>query len=306
MKERLEILLNIGKKVLHEEPTNEYGSHTALKLISVNYYSAVFSGIVRHPNMKAMGFDGAVYLDLFAGSGLVKLSDTGDYIAGSTLCALSNSKGFDFCVAVEKNKEKADALRKRLAIVSPSNQFEVINDDCNECIDKVISIINAKYKKPIVLAFIDPEGMEIRWNTLKKLSDSFRSCDFIINVSSSGSLRVAGKLKKGMDEVKETFSDYWGEDAEVVLSEFAEGKAPEDKYKEKMSALGRSIGNTIPIRDNGDNILYYLLGYTRMTASGSQYAKTFETLNDRFKSMDKTAVKNILDQINGRGMRPLC
>jgi len=305
MKERLQILLDIGKKVPHEDPTNDYGSYTAMKLISVNYYSAVFSGVARHPNRRLEGFDGAVYLDLFAGTGLVKLSDTNDYVGGSTLCALSNSKGFDFCVSVEKNKERASALENRLSAIAPSEQFRVINDDCNECIDRAISIIKEKYQKPIVLAFVDPEGMEIRWSTLKKLSDAFFSCDFMINVSSSGSLRVAGKLKKGMTEVEETFSDYWGEDAEAVLREFAEGKAPETKYGEKIGTLGKPIGDTIPIRDNGDNIMYYLLGYTRMTTGGSQYASAFKTLNDRFRNMDRNTVINILDHINGRGTRPL-
>ncbi|HZS74632.1 MAG TPA: three-Cys-motif partner protein TcmP [Candidatus Nitrosotalea sp.] len=305
MKERLQILLDIGKKVPNEDPTNDYGSYTAMKLISVNYYSAVFSGVARHPNRKLEGFDGAVYIDLFAGAGLVKLSDTGDYVGGSTLCALSNSKGFDFCVAIEKSKERASVLEKRLSAISPDGQFRVINDDCNECIDQAISVIKGKYQKPIVLAFVDPEGMEIRWDTLKKLSDAFFSCDFMINVSSSGSLRVAGKLKKGMDEVKETFSDYWGEDAEVVLSEFAEGKTPETKYGEKIGTLGRRVGDIIPIRDNGNNVVYYLLGYTRMTTGGSQYASAFKTLNDRFRNMDRASVTNILNHINARGTGPL-
>ncbi|MGI0059505.1 MAG: three-Cys-motif partner protein TcmP, partial [Nitrosotalea sp.] len=224
MKEKLQILLDIGKRVPHEEPTNEYGSYTAMKLISVNYYSSVFSGIARHPNRKSQGFDGAVFIDLFAGTGLVKLSDANYYVGGSTLCALLNDKGFDYCVAVEKNKEKAKALENRLSLIAPTKPFTVINDDCNDCIDVVIDIIKKKYNKPIVLAFVDPEGMEIRWNTLEKLSNEFPSCDFMINVSSSGSLRVAGKLNKGIDNVKDTFSNYWGENAEAVLSEFAEGK----------------------------------------------------------------------------------
>jgi len=302
MKEKLEIISKIGEKVKDNGPVTEYGNYTALKLISVYYYSEIFSGIVRHENQKSKGFDGAVYVDLFAGTGLVKLTDTGDFVGGSATCAASNKKGIDFCVCVEINKDKALALQKRLSVILPKDKFEVINGDCNNCINDVISSINKKFNKPILLTFVDPEGMEIKWNTLKTLSDQFFSCDFMINVSSSGSLRVGGKLKKGIENVKESFENYWGEDASVILREFVEGKTPEKKYQEMVKEiLGRPIGENIPIRDTGNNIMYYLLGYTRMTSGGSQYASAFSTLNRRFRGIERSAVINILNQIKKRG-----
>ncbi len=68
LKKRLQLLFDTGNKVKDASITNDYGCYTALKLISV----------ARNPTRKTEGFDGAVYLDLFAGSGLVKLTETGD------------------------------------------------------------------------------------------------------------------------------------------------------------------------------------------------------------------------------------
>ena len=301
MKKQLNYITELGKKLEQNGETNVYGAYTALKLISVSYYATIFAGVARHQNRINDGFDGAVYVDLFAGAGLVKIKDTGDYVAGSVPCAMLNRNGFDYCVAVEKDQKKAESLQTRLNNVLDNDSFTIVNDDCNSSIDKVVNSIRERYEKPIVFTFVDPEGMEIDWDTLLTLNNEFFSCDFMVNFSPSSSLRVAGKLKKGIDEVSGILSRYWGESSKKILSEFDGGKKPEEKYRDKMHSIGKTVGRNIPIRDVGKNMIYYLLGYTRMTSGGSGYADgAFGTLSRRFKPMNRQAIVSMLNQIHGR------
>jgi len=301
LKKHLGIISDFAAKIKDEQPTTDYGNYTALKLIAVHYTSEVFSKVARHENQKARGFDGAVYVDLFAGTGLVKLIDTGDYVAGSGTCALLNKHGFDYSVHVEIDKEKCDYLENRLAKIVNRDQFEIINGDSNRSINTVIDKIKKRFERPIVLVFVDPEGMEIKFSTLKALSDAFISCDFLINVNGIGVARVAGKVEKGIENVKKNLEDYLNDDANVILKELAEGGTPQDKYAEQIAhILGRQMGDTIPIHDSGKRIAYYLLGYTRLTSGGSGYIEAFSKLKERLEWADRNDVKNALDQIYKR------
>lgn len=301
MKKYLQKITDMGEKIKDKDVTTDYGCYTALKLISVLYYSEVFTNVAMHNNRKQEGYDGAVYLDLFAGSGLVKLTDTNDYVAGSPICAALNKNGFDHLVCVEKDPAKKNALHDRLGRIIPNDKFDVLQANCNDNIDEVISRVRAKFKNPIVFAFVDPEGMEIKWETLEKLSDAFPSTDFMVNVASQGVVRVRGKLEKGDKSVEKAMSGYYDEDVQSILADLASGKTPHEKYQEKINRiLGKVAGDNIKIRDQGEKIAYYILCYTRHTRGGSQYAKALTTLRSRIEWADRDNVRNILDHIHGR------
>lgn len=300
LKKHLKIISDLGARVKDENPTTDYGNYTALKLIAVHYMSDVFSKVARHPKRQVERFDGAVFVDLFAGTGYVKL-DTGDLVAGSSPCAFSNPKGFDFSILVEKQKDRCGFLDERMSRIASQNSFEIIHGDSNKVIGDVIAKIRACCERPILLIFVDPEGLEIKFRTLKALSDAFQNCDFLINVNTSGVSRVAGKAKKGIDNIVQSLEDYLDENVEVILREFALGRTPEDKYRERIQEiLGKQMGDTIPIRDNGGKIAYYLLYYTRTTRGGSGYSDAFTTLKQRLEKLDGNHVRRALDQIYHR------
>lgn len=282
---------------------NEYFAYSALKLISIYYYSEPFLKVAKNDERLKQGYDGAVYIELFGGAGLVKLKDTGDLVAGSALCATADkTKNFDYVICVEKDSKRKHTLETRLAKILPKEKFDVIQGDCNNCINDVISSIKKKFNNPIVLTFVDPEGMEIKWSTLQTLSDAFSSQDFMINVSASGATRVKGKLEKGDFSPLKTWESYWGnEDAMDILLELAQGSTVEEQYQEKINrVLGKPMGATIAVRDNGDIIAYYILGYTRKTVGGSGYANVFTALKQRIEKEDRRSVKRFLDVIHER------
>lgn len=302
LKERLEVLTNLAEKVKIDGLTTDYHDFTALKLIAIHYYASIFSRVVF--NQKEKGWcDGAVYVDLFAGTGLVKLkgSKYDDFLPGSPSCAALTQNKFDYIVCVESSKERCQILEKRLAKIFPRENFDVIHDDCNNSIIKVTDLINQRFRKPILLTFVDPEGLEIKFSTLKTLSDNFPKCDFMVNVNSLGVKRVGGKFKKGIENIKDSLEAYYDSDANIILQELAEGKEPEEKYAELIqNTLGKKMGNIIKIKDDGDKIAYYILGYTRETQSGSKYSKGFEDLERRLNWADKTKVRRAIERIHNR------
>ena len=286
--EKIGIISDHGQKIKDGGITTEYDGHTVLKLITVHYVSDMFTKIARSDNRKIQGFDGAVYVDLFAGTGLVKVKDTGDIVAGSAPCAVMSGRGFDYSVMVEKNKNRCKFLKERMSMIIPKDNFEVINGDANKVIDDVISKIKDRFNNPIILAFVDPEGIEIKFRTLKALSDKFRSCDFLININDQGALRVAGQARSGMQNRTQPLEEYLDENAQTILWELANGTTPKEKFAERIRKdLGRPIGDAIPIRVDGNKVAYYLLSYTRLTRGGSGYADAISVLKKRIERFDE-------------------
>lgn len=300
--EKLENLTELSRQLSDDEITTEYHEYTALKLIAIRYYAKVFSDIVNSPRQRTW-YDGAVYVDLFAGTGLVKLkgSKHDDFLPGSPLCAGLIENGFAYIVCVEKDKEKYNALQTRLSKILPREKFGVIHGDCNTEITKVIDMIKQRFDKPILLTFVDPEGLDVKFSTIKELGDSFRNCDFLMNVNAQGVRRVSAKYQKGVTNVKKSLENYLDSDVNDILRELAEGKMPQEQVADLIrGSLGKPMGSTIKIRDEGERIAYYLLGYTRETKGGSQYSDVFDTLRRRLEWADRTQVRRQIERIHQR------
>ena len=304
LKKQLKIIIEFGQKIRDEDPTTKYGSYTALKLIVVHYTADVFSRVARHSDRKKDGFDGAVYVDLFAGTGLVTLKETGDVVAGSAPCAIMNRFGFDYSIMVEKDEEKCKYLEKRLSIIPNINDFDVIRGDCNEVIEDVIEKISTKFTNPIILTFVDPEGLEIKFETLMALNNRFPNCDFLINFSTSGVSRVAGIAQGNKHDVTQIMKSLFHEDTTTLLSDFA-NRTPVEKYSAQVQGiLEKKKGDIIPIHADGNRIVYHLLCYTRQTRGNSQYIAAYSKLKEKIEKFDKELVISALEQIHGK-IRPL-
>lgn len=303
---KLRTISSFGREINDGGITTDYNHHTALKLITLQYVSDVFARVAGNVKREMQGFDGAVYIDLFAGTGLVRVGKVKDIVAGSAICAVKSGKLFAYSILVEKDKQRHDVLSSRMKRVLPKNKFHVIKGDSNEVIGKVIKMIEKQFKNPIVLVFVDPEGMEIRFRTLKTLSDRFQSCDFLINVNAQGVQRVAGQTKSGIPNRAHAIEEYMDEDVQTVLQELAEGKPVEEKYSDQVkNVLGKSVGEVIKIRGDGGRTAYYLLCYTRQTLGGSAYSNAWPPLKKRIENLDGDRVREALDQLNGRSV-PLC
>ncbi|MGD0542059.1 MAG: three-Cys-motif partner protein TcmP [Tepidisphaeraceae bacterium] len=145
-------------------PTRKVGRWTEDKLFFWNRYIEITTGaMVGHPKWPA----GLVYVDLFAGPGICELEDSGRRMPGSILIAANAPKPFSRIIASEMESKLATALETRLKLTPVANLAKVFRGDCNVCIDKMVGEIPPR---ALTLAFIDPENLNVAFETIRKLS----------------------------------------------------------------------------------------------------------------------------------------
>jgi three-Cys-motif partner protein len=105
------------------------------------------------------------YIDLFAGAGIERLAESGKLDWGSPLIAAQAPYAFARLHLCEKNKRKFDALVRRVERLSANPQ--VLHGDANEEIDNIVGEIPPG---TLSLAFLDPYGLHLAFDTLRKLS----------------------------------------------------------------------------------------------------------------------------------------
>jgi three-Cys-motif partner protein len=150
---------------------NDFGGKWTEEKIDVfiKYAKAYLMIMKDRPYFKLLYFDG------FAGSGVIDPTEDGDpyeLIQGvaSRILGIEEPRPFDNYYFVEKNKANAQKLDRLIKTQYPSKLAWVANEDCNK---KLISLAQymrqPKNQKLRALAFIDPYGMQLSWNSLLSL-----------------------------------------------------------------------------------------------------------------------------------------
>ena len=140
------------------------------------------------------------YIDLLAGPGKSYVrKQRSNIFLGSPLIALADETGFTDYIFVEENSKSVDALIKRctVATIRPGINVKVLAGDCNVLIDGIVDEINSVDRPPfsktdwnsLGLAFLDPEGLELNWDTVLKLA-SLKRVDLLVNFSTGGLKRT--------------------------------------------------------------------------------------------------------------------
>ncbi|MGD0571416.1 MAG: three-Cys-motif partner protein TcmP [Sedimentisphaerales bacterium] len=115
--------------------------------------------------MKNKKWAGLHYIDLFAGAGIEKLENSGKLEWGSAMIAAQAGDRFTQLHLCEKDECKYEALELRVHKTSPNAQ--ILNGDANE---KITEIVGQIPSGTLSLAFLDPYGLHIEFETLKILS----------------------------------------------------------------------------------------------------------------------------------------
>jgi three-Cys-motif partner protein len=105
------------------------------------------------------------YIDLFAGAGIERLSETGALDWGSPLIAAQARYPFAGLHLCEKNRRKYEALIQRFHRLDSDAQ--VLRGDANKRIDEIVRTIPAR---TLSLAFLDPYGLHLEFEKITKLS----------------------------------------------------------------------------------------------------------------------------------------
>jgi three-Cys-motif partner protein len=166
-------------------PIRVFGDWTSLKLDYLERYINIFEQSMRQKPWRQRN-----YIDLFAGAGKFRTEEKGDEFFGSPLLALTTKYPFTNYYFVDSIKANIDALKLR-----SSNSPFLINyyiGDANFVVKDIVSEISAIDSQKIPwkwsslnLAFLDPDGLEVRWDTVKELARLY-SMDLIIYYSQYG------------------------------------------------------------------------------------------------------------------------
>jgi len=117
-------------------------------------------------SMKNKKWQGLHYIDLFAGAGIERLEHSQKLDWGSPMIAAQAPYPFDRLHLCELDSKKYQTLEKRITIIRPNSQ--ILKGDANKKIHKIVEDIP---QRTLSLAFLDPYGLHLDYETLKVLSN---------------------------------------------------------------------------------------------------------------------------------------
>ncbi|MCE5187234.1 MAG: three-Cys-motif partner protein TcmP [Planctomycetaceae bacterium] len=165
------------------------------------------------------------YIDLFAGAGIERIKETGELQWGSPMIAAKAPYPFTSLHLCEKDQRKFEALKARLSAFS---NVQLLKGDAN---DEVSGIMKNIPDKSLSLAFLDPYGLHLDFETVKQLAS--RRVDLILF------------FPDRLDMIR-NWRAYYYENNESNLDKFlGEGvdwrstllNAPRDKYADELLRL---------------------------------------------------------------------
>lgn len=189
-------------------------------------------------------YDVRFYIDLLAGPGLNRIRSTNQVVMGSPLIALRTRYPFTNYIFVDSDSENISALQSRCSEFNHSKlSIEFLHADCNQIIGDVISKIKPYGGHALNLAFLDPEGMELHWDTVAKIG-SIKRMDLIINYPQGAISRNIRQLAK--DHSSNALDLYFGTtEWRVIFEKWKDSERISgvhrdliNLYKEKLSQLG--------------------------------------------------------------------
>lgn len=143
----------------------EFGSlWTERKLDAVDDYLKAYMQIMSNQEWARL-----LYVDAFAGSGQMKLSD-GRVIEGSALRSLSHS--FDQFLFNDINEQRIVTLERRVKEEFPAQHRKIIfsSQDANKLLETLDSVWAEDRSKWRGVIFIDPFAMQLDWGSLESIA----------------------------------------------------------------------------------------------------------------------------------------
>jgi len=217
------------------------------------------------------------YIDLQAGPGKNYVGEQLNQVfLGSPLLALTEGAGYTDYRFVELDATLANALIQRCDVVDQdaTRHIKVVIGDCNQVVYQIVDEINSIDRPPfnstdwncLSLAFLDPEGLELQWETVLKLA-SLRRTDIVINFSIGGLRRTAGEaLESPVSPIGERVDRFFGSHDWSQIPLHSDGSMPAyewiEFYKRRLAAATQPAyqwGTDISVKNSRGVELYRLL-----------------------------------------------
>ena len=125
-----------------------------------------------------------VYIDLFAGAGIVRIKDTGELVVSSPMLAVNLPNKFNKYIFCDSDREKIETLQKRVNNSTVKIEANYIINDVNESTSAIIDNIPVPSKTNTILSFcfIDPYKLDnLSFSTIECIANA-RFTDFLVLV----------------------------------------------------------------------------------------------------------------------------
>lgn len=222
-----------------------------------------------------------LYFDGFAGSGHI-LGEEGiesPIIGAATrILELNTPRSFDLYYFVEKDKENAALLHKVTVDAFPQKKIFIANTDCNEKINSLSEFLLTKKGKSFKsLAYIDPYGMQLNWNSLERLQ-KYSVDVWILVPTGMGVNRLLKKdgnisdawlsrLEKFLGMTKEEILPYFYQE-KVVYTLFGEERKVSKEhnaiqksallYEDRLQSLFKFVSKPYVLKNRMNSVMFHL------------------------------------------------
>lgn len=149
-----------------EPDYHEFGAeHTLIKLETLSRYLRAYTLALKNMPFRRH------YIDAFAGTGTCAIRVDGELVEvrGSASLAAECYPPFDRLTLIEKSVKKVRAL-ERLKAATPGRNISVLQGDANDVLPNCIAALDRHADR--ALAFLDPFGLQLAWQSLKAVADS--------------------------------------------------------------------------------------------------------------------------------------
>ena len=184
------------------------------------------------------------YIDLFSGPGKCVVDEPRTVYLGSPLLAVTTQHPFTNYHFVDQNRQNIAVLEERCSVSSVSDQIQYIVGDSNvvarQIVDQILSIdhhrMPGRYSS-LNLAFLDPEGLELHWETIATLAQPY-TMDLIIHYPQGGLNRCMGQARQENEQT--TIDLFFGESEwRTIYEKYGnDHRRLIDYYKGKLQGIG--------------------------------------------------------------------
>ena len=217
-----------------------------------------------------------VYADLLAGPGICVEEGNLQEALGSPLLALKH--GFHRLLFNDADARSIEALKARTVAVS-HDRLKITHDDCNHVVGETRTFLlpPGTESSTLALAFVDPTGFQVDFETIRKLSQGIRMdllivfmTGFVRRFRTQRALETRLTAFIGNDEWKALLPGLRGEDP------FTFGKLLE-LYRKQLRTIGyRSFPEEIRVPRTGPAI--YHLVFASKHALGGQFFEKISSI----------------------------
>lgn len=241
--------------------------------IVVSYARAYLTILNKQPWAKTIYFDG------FAGSGLIDSDGSGELKKGTALriLDLTDPKPFDIYYFVELDENYKNALEVNINSNYFGRNIHVVKEDCNNKLIKLADYLKS-HKNFRALAFIDPYGMSVNWQSIASLNGLGVDLWILVPtglgvnrlLKKNGEIRQAwiSKLEKflGIGEKDilnhfykaQTVNTLFGEEINIEKEKNTIIKIGE-LYRKKMNEVFKYVSDSFILRNSHNAIMYHFM-----------------------------------------------